>query len=265
MPTLSKIYSSLISGTILFGIFFIASCQPDEGRKPTPKYGKLTVNIINQIDGEPLVLDSISHENAAGNKYGITRIQYYLSNFAFFGAECGDYIPADDYHLISMVNDPNIGDPNNNFLFKRTSFEFEIPAGCYNDFEFGIGVDSIRNAEGPYNGDLDFSWNMNWSWSGDYIFFKNEGTFIDSANQEKNYAFHIGDNDYYKTVSFDFESEFDVVDGESYTLTLYADLNEFFDNPNKIDLREQSSTMQPSPLQILVSDNYSDMFSFELD
>lgn len=265
MQALSKSLQVLVFVFASISILSFSACQPDDSRKPTPKYGSLTIKVVNLVDNKPLVLDSLSHKNAAGNEFAISRIQYYLSNFKFLGAECGDFTPADDYHLISMLHDPNIGDPNNDFYFERSTLEYEIPAGCYDKFEFGIGVDNVRNAEGPYNGDLDFSWNMNWSWSGNYIFIKNEGLYLDSLDEEQKYAFHIGDNDYYKNVMFEFDETFDIVEGQNYSITLYANLEEFFNSPNVIDLNKQNATMEPGPLQVLVSENYSDMFSFELE
>lgn len=242
---------------LLIPIAQFESCQPDDAKKPTPKYGLLKIEVINHVGGKDLELDKLIYKNEAGNLYGITRLQYYLANFQFLGATCGDFIPDGDYHLISHINDPNLGNP----LYKHTSFTFEIPVGCYDEMNFGIGVDPKRNAEGPYIGDLDFSWNMNWSWSGDYVFFKNEGIFLDQDNKEQKYIFHIGAADYYKTVNLKFAKQMDILEDETQTIYLYANLNEFFKNPNTIDLNKQNATMSKGSLADSISLNYSNMFS----
>ena len=253
-----------IAKPLVLGLaIFFGACEPDD--KPEQTYGKIVINVINQVDGEDLNLDEIKYTNSAGNTFGVTRLQYYLSNFQFSSKECEDFIPDNSYHLISLANDPNLGDPNNDFLFEKTSFEYNIPTGCYNDFGFSIGVDPDRNANGPYTGDLDFSYSMNWSWSGDYVFFKNEGKFINENNVEQNFIFHIGNETLYQTLSpFEFETPIDVLEGETVTIDIYANLNEFFTTPNNIDLNKRSGTMSPGPLADSISTNYLDMFTYEI-
>jgi hypothetical protein len=255
---------NIVGISLLIGFITVfGACEPDD--KPEQTYGKLVINLINQVDGEELVLDEIKYENAVGNTYGVTRLQYYLSNFQFSSKDCEDFIPENSYHLISLINDPNLGDPNNDFLWENTTIEYDIPTGCYDDFAFSIGVDPDRNANGPYTGDLDFSYSMNWSWSGDYIFFKNEGKFIDNNNEEQNFIFHIGNETMYKTLSpFEFETPIDVLEGETVTIDIYANLNEFFTSPNNIDLNKRSGTMSPGPLADSISTNYVDMFTYEI-
>ncbi|MFY0675457.1 MAG: hypothetical protein JXQ87_18820 [Bacteroidia bacterium] len=264
MPTHFKLRNTLGFVLLIGAITLFGACEPDD--KPEQVYGKLVINVINQVDDERIVLDEIKYENAAGNVYGVTRLQYYLSNFQFSSKDCEDFVPENSYHLISLANDPNLGDPNNDFLWENTTIAYDIPAGCYDDFTFSIGVDPDRNANGPYTGDLDFSYSMNWSWSGDYIFFKNEGKFIDNNNEEQNFIFHIGNENMYKTLSpFTFDNPFEILEGETITINLYANLNEFFANPNNIDLNRRSGTMSPGTLADSISTNYIDMFTYEIN
>ena len=89
---------------------------------------------------------------------------------------------------------------------------------------------------------------MNWSWSGDYIFFKNEGIYLDDKNAEQNYIFHIGSSDFYKTVNLKFAEQMDILEDETTTLYIYANINEFFSNPYTIDLNKRNSTMSKGSL-----------------
>ncbi|MGB0429543.1 MAG: MbnP family protein [Bacteroidia bacterium] len=262
MPTRSKITNFFAFVALVAISITIISCQPDD--KPEPKYGKLIIKVANQVNGVDAVLNEMKYANKAANDYGITRIQYYLSNFQLSSTDCEDFIPENDYHLISLFQDPNIGDPSNDFIYQKDTFELKIPAGCYDELTFGMGVDPERNKEGPYDGDLDFSWNMNWSWSGDYIFFKNEGYYKSTTGDTNNFIFHIGDNSFYQTVNFAFDKTLDIAENETVTITLIADLNEFFANPNTIDLNKRSTTMSPGTLADSIRTNYFNMFSIEM-
>ncbi|MBI1184190.1 hypothetical protein GC194_07955 [bacterium] len=258
MPVLSK---SLKTGVLVLITAVLATLNAcnEPTDKPTPKFGKLTVNVINHVDGEDVVLETGTYVNEAQNTYHITRLQYYLSNFQFLSEGCNDFVPENDYHLISHIVDPNLGDP----IYKNTSFTYDIPVGCYNSVNFGIGVDPTRNEKGPYTGDLDFTWNMNWSWAGDYIFFKHEGKYIGKDDKEKDYIFHVGSSDFYKTAELKLSKTLNVEENGEYTLNIYANVNEYFSKPYKIDLNYTNTTMSPDALADSLATNYSDMFSLD--
>ncbi|MBI3142560.1 MAG: hypothetical protein HYZ16_07015 [Bacteroidetes bacterium] len=244
-------------GLMLLGIMAIPGCSPDESRKPQPKLGKLLIKIENHIDGKALELDTLRYKNTLNTAYAVERLQYYISNIALRGGTCGDFTALDDYHLISHLNDPNLGNPE----YKDVEILLEVPVGCYEEFKFGIGVDKARNEEGPYTGDLDFSWNMNWTWSGDYIFMKLEGSFINNKGIVDNYVFHIGSSDYYSEQSLFPSEPLDITEGETTTLVLYANLNRFFDGVYPIDLNENRTSMSKSELAQSIAKNYAHMFS----
>jgi hypothetical protein len=259
MRTLLKNRSFLGSALILSISFILGSCQKET------TYGKLIINVINQVDSQELLLHEMKYVNGAGNKYEVAELKYYLSNFQLTGENCEDFIPENSYHLVALVEDPNFGEPSNDFLWQNTTFEYDIPTGCYDEFGFALGVDPERNADGPYNGDLDFGYSMNWSWKGDYIFFKTEGSFLDDSNRVQDFVFHIGNESYHKPlIPFNLGSTLNIAEGETATINIYANLNEFFRNPNKIDLNEIKVVTAPSNIAKEIADNYSDMFSVEV-
>lgn len=245
----------------IIAIMVLASCRPDESRKPLPKYGKILIKIENHIDGPPVELDTLVYENSAKNLYSVERMQYYISNIELLGGPCGNFTAENDYHLISHINDPNLGNPE----YQDVEILLDVPVGCYEEFKFGIGVDKARNEEGPYTGDLDFSWNMNWTWSGDYIFMKLEGRFINNKGIQDNYVFHIGSSDYYTERSLFPTEPLDITEGETTTLVLYANLNRFFDGVHPIDLNVNNTSMSKGELAQSIAQNYAHMFSLNKD
>ena len=244
----------------LIGLAFILnSCGPEVFDIPEPPTtGNITINFIHHIDGVDLELDKRIYENGAGNKYAITRLQYYLSNFRFQSDVNNEFKPEDSYHLISIINQPSLGG-----FYKKTSVRYILPSGSYDQLIFHVGVDSKRNQEGPYDGDLDFSWNMNWSWSGDYIFFKHEGEFGESDEQGK-YIFHLAGKESYKQVVIDLPKNLEIVQDEEAELNVYVNMNEFFSNPHTIDLDTDNATMAAgSELGNKLAQNYTSLFSLE--
>lgn len=246
----------LLSALML--LMAIQACQPDDTDKPQPKTGFLALNFEHHVDGEPLYLDSFLYENETGNKYRIGRLQYYVSNFVFEGCECGPQDLEDDYYLISNIDDPTFGG-----RFIREQIKMELPVGSFKSFEFGLGVDSFRNANGPYNEDLDFNYGMNWTWTGDYIFLKLEGKFIDTSGSEKNFIFHTGGNLAYEVVDLEADNPFEIPENDTTTLTLSVNLNEFFRNPYVFNLNSLNANMAPGETADSVSTNYRTMFSLK--
>lgn len=235
------------------------ACDPvDPVEVPIPPGpGKLTLNFVHHVDGEDFELETKTYTNAASNEYSVTRLQYYLSNFSLKGSK-SDFVPDDSYHLISIINQPTLGG-----YFEKTTVSYDMPAGTYSQLVFHVGVDSERNSKGPYTGDLDFSWIMNWSWSGDYIFFKNEGIF-DGTEGEDKYIYHLAGEENYKQIVLDLPESFELKKGENKELDVYVNINEFFENPNTIDLNIDKSTMSPgTELANALGANYANMFSLE--
>lgn len=235
------------------------SCDPEElDTPPAPGIGSLKINFIHHVDGIDVELDKQEYENAAGDNYGITKLQYFLSNFEFGSSNDKNHKPEDSYHLISIVNQPSLGG-----FYKKTSVQYDLPSREYQQLIFHVGIDSERNTSGPYNGDLEFSWNMNWSWSGDYIFFKHEGTFQKEDGSEK-YIYHLAGDENYKEVVIDLPDGLTIDDNGVHELNVFVNMNEFFTNPNTIDLNTQNTTMSPgSDLAIILAENYAGLFSLE--
>ncbi|MGB0429541.1 MAG: MbnP family protein [Bacteroidia bacterium] len=263
MQTLFKHISCGLLFLTTIALLLIASCKGDNNLEKDK--GKLIINVINQVQGKDLNLDTLIYKNAAGNTYAVSHLQYYLSNFQFTGSNCEDFIPENDYHLISVITNPNFGKIEDDFLFESTSFEYELPIGCFDQFNFSVGVDPVRNADGPYTEDLDFSWGMNWNWKGNYIYFKHEGLFINNDKNLDTFSFHIGGNQNYKTLApFKLNKPIEVLKDESVTIDIYADINQFFQEPSLIDLNEVSAVSSPNSTSFRISNNFTNMFSYKI-
>lgn len=232
------------------------SCKVDEGDMPEPT-GDLRINIVHHVDGSDVVLDEMNYTNEADNEYMISQLQYYLSNFEFSGGTCGDHTPEASYHLMSIVDDPNLGG-----IYEKTTIDLTLNTGCYKNMAFHVGVDDDRRINGPYTGDLSSIWNMAWDWSGDFIYMKFAGDFTSTDETEESFVYHLAGENLYKRVNLALDSELTIEGGKSHEITIYANLNEIFKGPNTIDLNTDPSTMAPgSELADKLGDNYANMFS----
>ena len=250
----------LLAFSALLLLVTINSCGVDDSDKPEPT-GDLEITIVNHVDGKDLVLDEMIYKNEAGNDYSVTRWQYYLSNFEFKGEKCGDDTPEASYHLISVIDEPNLGG-----LFEKTTIIMDVASGCYDRIAFHVGVDDERRKNGPYQGDLSSIWNMAWDWSGDYIFMKFEGDFKEDSGDESRAIYHLAGPELYKRIELDFAEDLVIAGGETTKITIYADIDELFKNPNTIDFNKEAGTMQAgSPLANKLGENYANMFSLAKD
>ena len=99
----------------------------------------------------------------------INRFKFYISNLSFFNNEQLVFEEEASAHLIDLGN------------FESLSFQIDIPSNLvYNKIAFTLGIDSLKNHEGVFGGDLDPTLGMYWTWQSGYINFKMEGTRLNN-------------------------------------------------------------------------------------
>jgi hypothetical protein len=167
---------------LLVNQFFFYSCKNDKEETDFLSTGNVQLNITHEVDGEALLFDSLIYQNAAGNYYSVSRLQYYLSN-AVLKTATGKTVFTKGFHYIDATRgDEKITLPN-------------IPAGTYTSIQFLIGLDSLTNQSYNLPNTLD---NINMSWpdvmGGGYHFIKLEGQYLNTNGAPKGYAMHLGTN-----------------------------------------------------------------------
>ncbi|TYZ07647.1 hypothetical protein FY528_14915 [Hymenobacter lutimineralis] len=165
---------------LAFASFFTACTDDtDTNLNPAPSQpGTLDVEIDHVAGTEPLAFNT-TYTTAAGDKFTVSRLKYYLSNFTLGKTDGSSYLVPESYFLVDEA------DPESKFFTLA-----DIPSGDYTSLSFTIGVDSTRNVSGAQTGALDPINNMFWTWDYGYIFTKLEGTSPQAPNQAL--VFHIG-------------------------------------------------------------------------
>ena len=145
---------------------------------------ELEINVQHTFNGDPLLLDSLRYQNAAGETISVTRLSYLLSDFALERPEGG------------WVEIPNQQAWMDAATQRNRLRLVDVPEGKFRALRFSIGLDPKSNAsdaaqwpaEHPLNPALN---GLHWSWQGGYIFLALEGHFRAGSDEMSGYALHL--------------------------------------------------------------------------
>lgn len=246
--------------TLLFaGVLSFSACKKDSNLTPTPqpdkKSGNVNIGFSNKIDGADMILSTQWYQNANGDSFTVSKLNYYISNIKLIGAEgTTDFSEPESYHLIEQST-------------ARTELSLQIgavPGGSYKAVQFMIGVDSLRNVSGAQSGALDPGLGNFWSWSSGYIMLKFEGTAPKSPSTGNMLMFHVGGfsgaNNTLRTVTLNFPKNMEI-NGNTATIAMAADVLQLFRSPNLIDFSKTTIIHMPGAVAKMMADNYATMFS----
>lgn len=249
---------------------FLTNCKKDDdnGVDPNEK-GHIEIEFDQIVGDKNLQLGTGSYQNATGETYSVTLLNYYVSNFVFKKADGSTYtVPQEESYFLIKESDA-----------ATHSIEIEdVPAGDYTEMSFILGVDSLRSTMeiSQRTGVLDPAAgkdddNMYWTWNSGYIFFKMEGLSpqvpVDPAGNQK-YRFHIGGFGGYsgktinniKTITLSFNGDKAKVRANDHPhIHTYVDISKVFDGSSTVKLAENSTVMF-SPYSVYIANNYTNMF-----
>jgi hypothetical protein len=184
-------------------MLLLTSCSKDTDLTPEFSEANLasfSIEFDNIVGDRTLSLDNTAnpYTNSAGEKFSISKLQYFISNIKVTTSDGKSYtVPQEkSYFLINGAD-------------KATRFaKVEVPEGDYAKVAFTIGVDSLRSTMDldkrtgildPATGGGHDNGGMYWGWNAGYIFFKFEGSssvISDDVNGDptgkKQFKYHIG-------------------------------------------------------------------------
>jgi hypothetical protein len=207
----------------------------------------ISVN-AQQSDGDNVIIDF----SFIGSRYiskkvlvpatrpKIDMLKFYVGHVAFYLDD--KYLWTDSaYYLIDFDK------------VDSRSISIPIPQDLnYDHFEFNIGVDSITNISGAFDGDLDPINGMYWAWNTGYINAKIEGAIFQKG-EEMTFKFHLGGyqdpNQTINSVSFSVPN--------TRRHGFYIDFESFM---KKLNLDTNNAVMSPSANAVLFSKYFSECF-----
>lgn len=143
--------------------------------------GQLQLQFKAMVGGEKLKLDGSKYFLPATDSISFETFRFYLSSFRFFKGNQQVWQEKESYHLLDAADDASM------------QLNFELPDSLHFDhILFTLGIDSVTNARGVGNGDLDPMHGMYWAWQSGYINMKLEGTSPLCATRKQMFHFHLG-------------------------------------------------------------------------
>jgi hypothetical protein len=253
-PGLMQLFVSLLLLTAI-------SCQKELKFDKGPRKDHnliLKFKPVVQFDSIPLVLGQ-PYTNFFGETYTPTAFKFYIHGIEMINDDSNKVyrVPADQYYLVDFGDSAS------------TEVKVAILPYTYNKIAFTIGVDSASNVSGAQTGALDPAKGMFWTWSTGYIMAKLEGTSPSSSESGNKFEFHIGgfsgaDNVIRKvTLLYPFGQSIDLKPGQSTTMEITADANDWFYNPHDIRLNTNPVITTPGLLATMVAENYNKMFTVD--
>jgi hypothetical protein len=248
----------------------------------TPTYDEknlaaFSVEFDNIVGDRTLSLNNTGslYTNAAGEKFSISLVQYFISNIKVTTTAGSIYtVPQDSSYFLIKGAD------------KATRFaKVKVPEGDYSKLTFTVGVDSLRSTmdvskrTGPLDPAGGMEGGMYWGWNSGYIFFKFEGSspvISDDVNGDptgkKQFRYHIGGFGGYsaptinniKTVTIDLYAAgiAKVRKDRQSNVHLFVDLMKVFNGKNAFKIAEHPSVMF-SAYSTSVAANLTELFKHD--
>ncbi len=180
---------------ILLTPFVFFSCSEDDDEKPTTENtGKIALQFIHQVNGRPLIADSMMYTNAAGNHYLITEVQYFISDLKLHRNNAEDIL-IDDWQDIWYVD-------NDIPSTQIWNISDKIPVGNYDSISFTFGISEEKNQSLMFINppERDMFWPE--FLGGGYHYLKLNGKWQnDGMDKNRPFEFHLGIGQIYKNDS----------------------------------------------------------------
>lgn len=235
---------------LLIGITsLLYSCKKTETPAIEAYKTNLQIHVSHRVGGLNLFYDTIKYTNLAGNKYSLTLLEYYISEISLRKEDNSFVKCKGSFYINPRLNQVNIQLSG-------------MAPGKYTGLKFYIGIPPENNVFGALEATTE---NTNMQWpeplGGGYHFLKMEGRYIDSTNQARGFAMHLGSNEMliqHQIIPVNLE-----VNEQNICFTnLVMDVNEWFKSPYTYNFeRDGNYTMAITPLMQLLKNNGYDVFS----
>lgn len=240
-------FISLIPTVFITLLFLFSGCKKDA------TIGFVQINFDHNVGGQDLAFNDTWYTCAAGHKFAVTRLKYYVSNFTLHESGGNDF-------TTNIVHYRDLEYPETASLLLS-----DVPNGEYTSLSFIIGLDAATNVDGGLP-NTTTNINMEWPIPGDqgYHYMKFEGRY-DSLGTGviKNYNLHFGasgGNQNFVEITLPLNSL--KMNGDGWNINLNMDLNEWLQNPNTYDFEEFGSMiMANQDAQQTLKENGATVFS----
>ena len=254
---------------LLFILTMFFSCKKEKKTEPADT-GKIVFQFAHYVDGKKLQTDTLKYVNAAGNKYMITEVKYFISDVTLHKSD-GTKKIIDDWVDIYYVD-------NDIASTLRWQVYDKIESGDYNSVSFTFGINEAKNKSMLFVNPPEV--NMAWPGilGGGYHYMMINGRFLDKNNKMQSLIFHLGIGQLYKNDVINTDSiyafvqnyftvtlptaVFSVKKNQITEIELIMNIEEWFKNPNIFNFDLYGlNTMQDQKAMQMIKENGTDVFT----
>jgi hypothetical protein len=173
-----------ISGILILTATILIGCDSASEQNG---YGSLVLNFKHMVNDTPASYDMMVYENAAGNNYEISEIQWIISDLILIGKDNMEWpVGGEDWiHYIDTDIESTL----------RWEIAEEFKAGEYSGIKFTFGIKGEKNMPGMFTDPPES--NMIWPYhmgcdEGGYHYMKLNGFWMKEGVERTPFNFHIG-------------------------------------------------------------------------
>lgn len=170
----------------------------------------------------------------------IQTFKFYITDLKCYKNDSLVFTSAQKVYLIDMA------DTNSFKIFETKTVDF-------NSIKFNIGIDSLISVSGIFDGALDPTNGMYWTWQSGYINFKLEGISSICPARLNKFYWHIGG--YMRPFNAQRELAFKTIGNKP--LKIYIQLDELF---NELDLSTSYQIMSPNGQAMQIANKLPSLF-----
>lgn len=257
---------------LLVATAFLPSCKKSGDEPADQPYGKITFRFDHRIDVEPLVKNQLLYTNAAGNRYLVADLMYFISDITLYRHD-GKTRMIKDWQDIFYVDDAIPSTLVHPFFDK-------IDPGIYDSISFIFGIPEAKNKSFMFVNPPEV--NMAWPLvlGGGYHYMMINGKWVDTTALLMPFNFHLGIGQLYHGTGYNTDSIYAFVQnyftvslpGSSFTLNdrdsivfrLTMNIEKWFEGPHVFDFNYWGGDiMQKQPAMQVVKENGADVFTIE--
>ncbi len=256
---------------LFFGTLMLAnvSCNSDKP-EPVIATGHISFTFTHLVDGLPLEKDNMKYFNAAGNPYEINQVMYFISDVTLHKSD-------GTKKLISDWTDIHYVDIDITETLKWNVYD-DIPTGAYDSVSFVFGITEGKNKSFMFVNPPEV--NMMWPdiLGGGYHYMMINGSWKDTSNVIKSFAFHLGIGQLYKSNVIEIDSiyafvqnyfhvklpnsTFTIAENETRQIEIIMNIESWFKTPHVYDHNFWGGAiMQNQPAMQMVKENGCDVFT----
>ncbi|MCA9750641.1 MAG: hypothetical protein KC591_00490 [Gemmatimonadetes bacterium] len=224
--------------------------------------GTVVIQFSHVVGSADLQIGGVSYVNSSGNEYTVSNLEYVVSDFEFHVESTANGEEDFAWEGVHYVTEDDAATKTLTFA--------DVPAADYGEMHFVFGIAAAKNTDGAFP-ELDTA-GMAWppAMGGGYHYMRHEGLFVPTGGGTASYTTHLGPSggaDYSIPVTIALDATgpgrhgFAVAAGETTTVVLQMDVNQWYTAPNDYDFNDYGAIMGNAAAQALLQENGATVWS----